>query len=173
MKKVFFIFILAAILPSCSTSLFLKNRYSSKKVNLSLIKDSYRFLKIEYIKGFGPIISYKIKYPFRPFSIGGKILVFKLDEYESIIDKHLDYKNIYDTKKSNQPSVFSLLTFQTKDRETIQQKNIDIELIKSLTRNYEKWGPEWEENTQAYAENISIKEIRSIRSEIRRIYGKL
>ena len=173
MKKVFFIFILAAILPSCSTSLFLKNRYFPKKVNLSLIKDSYRFLKIEYIKGFGPIISYKIKYPFRPSSIGSKILVFKLNEYESIIDKHIDYKNIYDTKKSNQPSIFSRLTFQTKDIETIQQKNIDIELIKSLTRNYEKWGPEWEESTQAYAENISIEEIRSIRSEIRRIYGKL
>jgi hypothetical protein len=173
LKKVFFIFILAAILPSCSTSLFLKNRYFPKKVNLSLIKESYQFLKIEYIKGFGPIISYKIKYPFRPSSIGSKILVFKLNEYESIIDKHIDYKNIYDTKKSNQPSIFSRLTFQTKDIETIQQKNIDIELIKSLTRNYEKWGPEWEESTQAYAENISIEEIRSIRSEIRRIYGKL
>lgn len=173
LKKLLFIFFLAAILPSCSTSIFLDKSYSPKNIRLGLIKDAYRFLSFEYIEGFGPIISYKRKYPFKPFSIGSKKLVIKLTEYENIIDQHVDYKIKYDIKKSNQPTIFSILDFQTKDKESIEQKDIDIELIKNLTKSYEKWGPEWKENTRAYAEVISIKDIRSIRSEIRRIYGKL
>lgn len=173
MKKVLFIFFLAAILPGCSASIFLKNRPATENLKLALFKDSYRFLKIEQQKGFGPIISYKIKYPFRPFSIGSKKLVLKLNEYENIVDQHIDYKKNYDIKKSKQPLIFSRLAFRAKDKETIKQKNIDIQLIKSLTKDYEKWGLEWEENAQSYAENISTKEIKSIRSEIRRIYGKL
>ena len=82
-------------------------------------------------------------------------------------------KKNYDIKKSKQPLIFSRLAFRAKDKETIKQKNIDIQLIKSLTKDYEKWGLEWEENAQSYAENISTKEIKSIRSEISRIYGKL
>ena len=97
-----------------------------------------------------------------------------LDEFCNYRIKEIsNYKKKYDIKKSKQPLIFSRLAFRDKNKETIKQKNIDIQLIKSLTKDYEKWGPEWEEKAQSYAENISTKEIKSIRSEIRRIYGKL
>ena len=126
LKKLLFIFFLAAILPSCSTSIFLNKSYPPKNIRLGSIEEAYRFLSFEYIEGFGPIISYKIKYPFKPFSIGGKKLVIKLTEYENIIDQHADYKIKYDIKKSNRPTIFSILGSQTKDKESIKQKAIDI-----------------------------------------------
>ena len=173
MKKIFLLFLLATILNSCSSTLFVKTKWTPKNIRSRLTENSYRFLKIDYIADFGPIVYYKLKYPFRPFSIGSKKLILKLGEYEGIVDQHVDYKKIYNYKKSNQPTFFSRLAFDAKNYETIQEKNIDIELIKSITKNYEKWGSEWDKNTQTYAESISMKEIRNIRSEIRRIYSKL
>ena len=172
MKKVFFVFFLLATLFSCSSSAFLRKNLKTKNIRSKLIAP-YKFLKFEHIEGFGSTISYKIIYPFKPSSIGSKNLIIKLSEYENIVDQHLDYKNLYDYKKSNQPTIFSLLFSNTNTKETIEQKNIDIKIIKDLTKNYEKWGPEWEDDADNYAGDISIKDIRIIRSEIRRIYGKL
>ena len=56
--------------------------------------------------------------------------------------------------------------FDDNTRETIDQKNIDIKIIKDLTKNYEKWGPEWEDDADNYAGDISIKDIRRTISKI-------
>ena len=41
-------------------------------------------------------------------------------------------KKIYDIKKSKQPLIFSRLAFRAKDKETIKQKNIDIQFPLSV-----------------------------------------
>ena len=59
------------------------------------------------------------------------------------------------------------------NKESIEEKNIDIEIIKNLTKEYELWGPEWDKKADEVSDNISMYDIKNIRSEIRRIYRKL
>lgn len=173
MKPVLFILFLLAAFPGCSSPLSIIKEQTKVEKKDRFVNHSYKFYSFEHIEGAGAFISYKLLHPFKLSSRGGEKLSINLNKYENIIDNHSNFKKTLSQKKSKKPKLFSVLGNKMVNKESIEEKNIDIEIIKNLTKEYELWGPEWDKKADEVSDNISMYDIKNIRSEIRRIYRKL
>ena len=167
LKRVFFILYLSAIFSGCSSVFNLNSLKSKIPPRPIRVKKIHKFYKLKYY------VTYSLKFPYEASSEGGKNLYVKLSEYERIVNSHVGYNISFKEKKSNQPSKFSRLIKKSRIGETLQQKKSDIQLIKGLTSNYEKWSPEWEEKTDLLISQVSIDDIKKIRKDIKRISKRL
>ena len=173
MKPVLFILFLLAAFSGCSSPLSIIKEQTKVEKKDRFVHHSYKFYSFEHIEGAGVFISYKLLHPFKLSSGGGEKLSIKLNKYENIIDDHSNFKKTLFQKKSKKPKIFSVLGNNIVNKESIEEKNIDIEIIKNLTKEYELWGPEWDKKADEVSNDISMIDIKNIRSEIRRIYRKL
>jgi len=173
LRKVLFILFLLAAFFGCGSPLSIIKEKTKVAKKDRFLNHSYKFYSFEHLEGAGNFITYKFIYPFKLSSGGGKKLSTNLNEYENIIDIHSNFKNTLSQKNSKQSKIFSKLGNKIIDKESIKEKNIDIEIIKNLTKKYELWGPEWDKKVDRVSDHISMNDIRSIRGEIKRIYRKL
>ena len=173
LKRVLFILFLLAAFCGCGSPLSIIKEKRKVEQKDKFINHSYKFYSFEHIEGAGIFISYKLLYPYKLSSLGGKNLSINLNKYENIIDTHSNFKKTLSQKKSKQPKIFSILGNKLINKESIEEKNIDIEIIKNLTKKYELWGPEWDQKADEVSKDISMNDIINIRGEIKRIYRKL
>lgn len=173
LKQVLFILFLIAAFSGCSSPLSIMKKPTKVEKKDRFVNHSYKFYSFKHIEGAGIFISYKLLYPFKLSSKGGEKLSVNLNKYEDIIDTHSNFKKTLSQKKSKQPKIFSTLGNKIIEKESIKEKNIDIEIIKNLTKKYELWGPQWDKKADEVSKDISMNDIKNIRGEIKRIYRKL
>ena len=143
---------------------------------------STKWLKRTVLKNlnFLPYIEYR---PSTEPSQTGEMLLSELNNYEKIIDDHVEFENeINEELRSEKGKVideiYDIIRLRRrigrkrKRKDPIEEKISDINYIRGLTQRYESWSPKWENKTDLAKEDLSIDEIDLVQYEIRRISKK-
>lgn len=167
LKQVFYILFLSVIFFGCGSSISLNSIIQKLPEKPIRVKKPFKFYKFKYY------ITYSLKFPFKPSSKGGKGLYVTLSEYEKIVNNHVDYKKNYKKKIKNKPTILSKFNKRSFIKETIEQKNLDIILIKDLAKKYQEWGTEWDNRAESLISDISLNDVKKIKREIKEISKRL
>ena len=67
----------------------------------------------------------------------------------------------------------TLIIKKKNDKETIEDKIVEITIIRGLTARYETWSLQWDETADLVGNDLSLIEINELQKELKRISKKL
>ena len=105
-------------------------------------------------------------------------LLQKLGEYENIVNDHVDFDNkekkVGDgSQKNTTRKIFTGFLKKKNDKARIEDKIVEITIIRGLTARYETWSLQWYETADLVGNDLSLIEINELQKELKRISKKL